>query len=307
MQDFSKIKVSDSTRKLVDQIKGLDGDKKKIDSRREYDMLKNALAGICDKNDRSYIENELWNYSEPPMPQEPKETPIPPKKKSKPVPPKKSEKPGKLPDEPTKPKPTDPLPDNKPQPKVIPVPEPTPASVRNTQRNNDIDGNNNITINGNGNSIVINKGDGVENSGASGSSSTSSSRPLTPAETKKARENGEAAADLLVGYTTDGEQLQVKALLAEVDKRNVIEFLRGYTDNKGMGDNFFTQMRTENGFKAKQNLMHIMAQHLQGYLIDKYGAESKVAKEVAVILLESEFTSKETESLDKAVTDELKK
>ena len=292
MQNYSKIKVSQETAKLVDQIKSLDGDKRKIDSRREYDMLKNALAGICDDNDRSYIKDELGRYSDPGT--EPK-----PAKKAKPKtnrtwPPKK-----------TQPK------ESQPQKEIPQEPgannQPVPTEVRNTQRNNNVNGNNNTTINGNNNTIVVNNGVGVENTNASGSSSKAKSRPLTPGETKQARENGEIAADLLVGYTTDSEQLQVKSLLAKVDKRNVMEFLRGYTENKGLGDDFFTQMRTENGFKANQNLMHNVARHLQAYLADKYGADDKVAKEVAVILLESEFTSKETEALDKIVTDELEK
>lgn len=293
MQDYSKIKVSDSTRKLVDQIKSLDGDKKKIDSRREYDMLKNALAGICDENDYAYIKDELGKYSEPGT------EPTKPAPKTKPKakrtwPPKK-----------TQPK------ESQPQKEIPQEPgankQPLPAEVRNTQRNNNVNGNNNTTINGNNNTIVVNNGVGVENTNASGSSSKAKTKPLTPAQTKQARENGEAAADLLVGWTTDSEQLQVKALLAQVDRKNVMEFLRGYTENKGLGDKFFTQMRTEDDFKAKQNLMHTVAKHLQGYLTDKYGANAKVAQEVAVILLESEFTSKETEALDKIVTNELEK
>lgn len=292
MQDYSKIKVSQETAKLVDQIKSLDGNKKKIDSRREYDMLKNALAGICDENDRSYIKDELGKYSEPGTNPEPATKAKPKTKRS--WPPKKAQ--------PKKSQPQKEIPQEQGANK-----QPVPAEVRNTQRNNYVSGNNNATINGNNNTIVVNNGVGVENTNASGGSSKAKSRPLTPGETKQARENGETTADLLVGYTTDSEQLQVKALLAKVNKRNVMEFLRGYTENKGLGDDFFTQMRTENGFKANQNLMHGMARHLQAYLADKYGADAKVAKEVAVILLESEFTSKETEALDKIVTDELEK
>lgn len=151
---------------------------------------------------------------------------------------------------------------------------------------------------------------------------TETKKSLTPEEISAARHNGEGVADRLFGYTSNTEQRTVQDIIEnEINSGNVIEFLRGYeeklkeekelnlvdlmpagivsaytTKNK---DSFFEQMRTEWDFPEKQDLMHKVAQDLQKYLADKYGTDSKVAKEVAVILLEQVFDQKETEKLDK--------
>ena len=58
-------------------------------------------------------------------------------------------------------------------------------------------------------------------------------------------------------------------------------------------------MRTEWNFPEKQKLMHKVANDLQTYLANKYGVNSTVAKEIAVILLEETFGEKQAEKLDK--------
>lgn len=278
-------KVSAETKNLVNQIKSTGGDPKKIDTAKEAAMLSNALAGTCNPDDQEYMKAVLDTYNAP--------TSCGASSKANGKSSKKAPK--------TKAKNY--------------APKPSIQNNTSTQNNN-VNGAHNNTINGNGNTIIIKNGNNVPNSNGVGSSAPAQrkqqaqpakSKPLSPAEVKRAREMGEDAADLLVGYTTDSEQMQVKSLLAQVDQRNVMEFLRGYTENKGMGDPFFTQMRTENGFKAKQNLMHTIAKRLEGYLVEKYGANNKVAKEVSVILLESQFTREETGKLDRIVRDELRK
>lgn len=155
---------------------------------------------------------------------------------------------------------------------------------------------------------------------------------LTPVEISAARNNGEGVADRLFGYTTNTEQWTIQDIVEnEIDSGNVIEFFRGYEERlaertelniadyvistvnyghrlaKENKDSFFEQMRTEWDFPEKQELMHKVAGDLQEYLADKYGADSKVAKEVAVILLERIFDQKDTEKLDKIAKEELTK
>lgn len=147
---------------------------------------------------------------------------------------------------------------------------------------------------------------------------------LTPVEISAARKNGEDVADRLFGYTSNTEQRTVQDIVEnEINSGNVIEFIRGYEEKlkdetelnlkdfivngvipgysitKVNKDSFFEQMRTELDFPEKQELMHKVAQDLQNYLADKYGADSRIAKEVAVVLLERVFDQKEAEKLDK--------
>ena len=152
------------------------------------------------------------------------------------------------------------------------------------------------------------KSDGAENTKSNG---------LSPEEIKEARDDGKVVGDALLGHTSNTEQRAVQDIVdEEVNSGNVLEFLRGYEKELKQynlwvgavatkGDHFFEQMRTENNFPEQQDLMRKVAEDLQGYLANKYGVDSDIAKEVAVILLENTLGKEQTKSLDKIYQKEL--
>ena len=152
------------------------------------------------------------------------------------------------------------------------------------------------------------KSDGAENTKSNG---------LSPEEIKEARDDGKVVGDALLGHTSNTEQRAVQDIVdEEVNSGNVLEFLRGYEKELKQynlwvgavatkGDHFFEQMRTENNFPEQQDLMRKVAEDLQGYLANKYGVDSDIAKEVAVILLENTLGKEQAKSLDKIYQKEL--
>lgn len=151
----------------------------------------------------------------------------------------------------------------------------------------------------------------------------------TVEEAKKARDNGEKVADALLGHTSNTEQMTVQNIVnEEVNSGNVIDFLRGYENglqnDKGMRvgpaaggvvpgiidlarprDHFFEQVRTENNFPEQQDLMRKVAGNLQGYLANKYGVDSDVAREVAIILCHEVLDKEQAKALDEIYQKEL--
>ncbi len=124
---------------------------------------------------------------------------------------------------------------------------------------------------------------------------------LTAKERNDARNYGDNVSDYLVGYTTDAEQGLTKEIITRhVNKRNVGDFLAGYEKHKGIfGNRFFEQLRSEDGFKEKQNLMRNVATKLSAYL--KANGQPHLAREVDVVLQNQQFTKEHAATLDKVV------
>lgn len=124
--------------------------------------------------------------------------------------------------------------------------------------------------------------------------------PLTAGEIDYARKIGADVADFLVGYTNASEQEQtVHRLRDSVTNRNVMEFLSGYEENRGMGDHFFTQLSTEYGFEDKQKYLRDTASKLSVYL--KANGQPDLAKEIDVILADGGVSKKDAAKLDEIV------
>lgn len=122
-------------------------------------------------------------------------------------------------------------------------------------------------------------------------------KELTPAKIKAARQDGEDVADMLVGYTDDSEERLVTDIINEkVNSENVMEFITGYTENKGWGDKFFEQLQKEYGFDEAKNLMKKVATHLSEYY--KNNGELRKAREISVILEENGFSNEDAKKLD---------
>ena len=121
---------------------------------------------------------------------------------------------------------------------------------------------------------------------------------LTLEQVKEARDNGELVAEFLGGHTNRLEQEHVKEIILEkVNPENIIEFLRGYMQNKSITtDRLFEQLESEWGFEEAQNLMRKLAGDLRAYCEkhhDKYRAS-----EIALILMENGFSREDAERLD---------
>ena len=124
--------------------------------------------------------------------------------------------------------------------------------------------------------------------------------PLTAGEIDYARKIGADVADFLVGYTNASEQEQtVHRLRDSVNNKNVMEFLSGYEENRGMGDHFFTQLSTEYGFEDKQKYLRDTASKLSVYL--KANGQPDLAKEIDVILADGGVSKKDAAKLDEIV------
>lgn len=133
---------------------------------------------------------------------------------------------------------------------------------------------------------------------------------------KKAFEAGSRTSDDLVGYTTSAEQYRIKQTIEnEVTADNVMSFLNGYEHNKLNGkvfgiiptyasttaDTFFEQMRSESGFKEKQDLMKNVGGKLQQYLQNKGYTDE--AAQIAEILQHDTLNKADCKVLDKLVQD----
>ncbi len=135
-------------------------------------------------------------------------------------------------------------------------------------------------------------------------------------EAREARKDGEAAGEALLGQTSNTEQRIVQDIInEEVNSGNVMEFFKGYekelkehnlwVGGLAKGDHFFEQIRTENNFPEQQDLMRKVAEDLQGYLANKYGVDSDVAREVSIVLLEGVLGKEQAKALDKIYQEEL--
>lgn len=130
--------------------------------------------------------------------------------------------------------------------------------------------------------------------------STKPQQGLTPEERSKARHYGSNVSDYLVGYTDDSEKGLTKEIIqSHVNNKNVMDFLAGYENNKGLGDHFFTQLSTEYGFEEKQNLMKNVALKLSAYL--KANGQAALAREVDVALQDNGLSRSEVKKLDEIV------
>ena len=137
---------------------------------------------------------------------------------------------------------------------------------------------------------------------------------FTPKEIKEARDAGKSLVDRLQGHTNKDEQLIVqKTIEHEVNSENVLEFLRGYNKKAkeismmdvalGFGlikmqNGFFVQMVTEWSFPEKQELVRKVATDLKEYVQSRYGENSPLAKEIAVVLEEPKFNKENAKILD---------
>lgn len=284
---MGEIKNLNQAEAYIKEVASTGGNKTKIDTIKEKNLLAKALANITDEKAQEAIKKAIDSY-------EPYQAP-------------------------------------KPTSKAKPTSTPTKPSTTNSNQNS-VNGNGNISIGGgNNNTITINMGvqpnqnssSNVNNNQGSNTDTTAkmtgnkSSAPANNSEIKpvassannetqkaeeaqQARVNGRTVADLLVGYTTDADQACIAATIRkDVNERNVLEFLKGYSNNKGMGDNFFKQLDSEYGFDDAQNLMHKVATYLQRYF--KNNGNDELAQKVLIILQESVFRDDQIEELDEIV------
>lgn len=123
---------------------------------------------------------------------------------------------------------------------------------------------------------------------------------LTPQECNEARHYGSNVADYLVGYTDNSEQGLTKEIITQhVNSKNVLGFLAGYENNRGLGNHFFEQLGSEYGFEEKQNLLKNVAIKLSQYL--KANGQPDLAREIDVALADNGFSQSELKKLDKIV------
>ena len=121
---------------------------------------------------------------------------------------------------------------------------------------------------------------------------------LTLEQVKEARDDGKVVAEFLGGHTNRLEQEKVKEIILEkVNSENIIEFLRGYMQNKSFTtDRLFEQLESEWGFEEAQNLMKKLAGDLQAYC-EKHNHKYS-ANEIKLILMENGFSKEDAERLD---------
>lgn len=121
---------------------------------------------------------------------------------------------------------------------------------------------------------------------------------LTLEQKKEARDDGKVVAEFLGGHTNRLEQEKVKEIILDkVNSENIIEFLRGYMQNKSFTtDRLFEQLESEWGFEEAQNLMKKLAGDLQAYC-EKHNHKYS-ANEIKLILMEKGFSKEDAERLD---------
>ena len=126
----------------------------------------------------------------------------------------------------------------------------------------------------------------------------SEKKGLTLEQVKEARNDGKLVAEFLGGHTNRLEQEHVKEIILEkVNPENIIEFLRGYMQNKSITtDRLFEQLESEWGFEEAQNLMRKLAGDLRAYC-EKHHDRYR-ASEIALILMENGFSREDAERLD---------
>lgn len=123
---------------------------------------------------------------------------------------------------------------------------------------------------------------------------------ITPEERAKARGLGDDVSDYLVGYTSDSEAGHVRRIVEnEITDENVADFLKGYEDNKALGDSFFEQLESEWGFRGKQEIMRDVARKLSANL--RANGQGAMADEVDKILQNNPLSEDDAKALDKIV------
>ena len=65
---------------------------------------------------------------------------------------------------------------------------------------------------------------------------------------------GQGVADDLVGYTNDEEKAHTRKVISSLNSDNIADFLNGYRNNKGLGDNIMRQINTEYGWTNQEKV-----------------------------------------------------
>lgn len=76
----------------------------------------------------------------------------------------------------------------------------------------------------------------------------------TEKDASQARAMGQGVADDLVGYTNDEEKAHTRKVISSLNSDNIADFLNGYRNNKGLGDNIMRQINTEYGWTNQEKL-----------------------------------------------------
>lgn len=137
-------------------------------------------------------------------------------------------------------------------------------------------------------------------------------------EGQNAYNAGQRVGANLIGYTTDSEQYEVRNIItSEINKENVISFLRGYEDYKEtnryfgkefigvvISDHFFEQLRSENGFENNHALMKNVATKLMRHF-EMCGAAAQ-AEYIEEILTHEPLTKDDAKFLDRLAQEAIK-
>ena len=298
-------KVTESAKKYVKQIKKMMLDRKTIDTQSEALTLLQELSNVA-KNwnnaDLEYFREELRKAgygelveqfenmnslsqkgsapSEDVKPQESLETPAPKELDPAPNPaPKESEQaPNPAPKE------LDPTPKSAPK-----EPEQAPKSAPKEP--------------GQAPNSASNELDPAPKSAPREPEQAPNPAPLTEEQKNQAYESGKDVADFLVGVTNDSEERQTEDIIInDVTPQNVMAFLKGYFDNKGLGDAFFEQFESEMDFDRKQEMMKNVAAKLSEYL----KAQGKTDKTAFIDGIQQvEISGEIAKELDKIISEYL--
>lgn len=76
----------------------------------------------------------------------------------------------------------------------------------------------------------------------------------TEKDASQARAMGQGVADDLVGYTKDKQKTHARNVIASLNSDNIADFLNGYRNNKGLGDNIMRQINTEYGWTNQEKV-----------------------------------------------------
>lgn len=76
----------------------------------------------------------------------------------------------------------------------------------------------------------------------------------TANDKSNARAQGQSVADDLVGYTNNSEKNEVLRVMNTLNSDNIADFLDGYRNNKGLGDELMTQINSEYGWSNEEKL-----------------------------------------------------
>lgn len=83
---------------------------------------------------------------------------------------------------------------------------------------------------------------------------TPEAAPATEKEKTNANNSGVSVANDLVGYTNDEEKGRARTNISNTEAKTITDFLKGYKDNKGLGDDIITQINTEYGWTNAEKL-----------------------------------------------------